>query len=166
MHYVDKLVSAFIAIDPKGINTFKQNAEKYKKQLLALDNELRLHLDSLPLDQRVLVTCEGAFSYLARDYGMEEAYLWPVNSESQVTPRRMTNLIAIIKERNIPTIFCESTVSSEAQEQVAKESGASFGGSFFVDSLSNSDGPAPTLLDLQRYNLRLIKKGLAPKFVN
>ena len=112
------------------------------------------------------MTCEGAFSYLAKDYGMEEAYLWPVNAESQVTPRRMTNLISKIRERNVPTIFCESTVSSEAQEEVARESGASFGGSFFVDSLSESNGPAPTLLELQRYNLRLIKKGLAPSLVN
>jgi len=105
---------------------------------------------------------EGAFTYLARDYGVEEASLWPVNAESQVTPLRMARLIATIKERSIPTIFCESTVSAEAQKEVALASGARFGGTFYVDSLSKADGPAPTLLDLQRHNVRLIQQGLMP----
>ena len=91
---------------------------------------------------------------------MEEAYLWPVNSESQVTPRRMLRLIKKVKEANVPTIFCESTVSSKAQREVARSTGASFGGIFYVDSLSMPDGPAPTLLELQRHNVELIQKGL------
>ena len=92
---------------------------------------------------------------------MKEAYLWPVNSESQVTPRRMVNLIKIIKENEIPTIFCESTVSSEAQMEVAKSSGAVFGGTFYVDSLSDLKGPAPTYIDLLRHNVGLITEGLS-----
>ena len=91
---------------------------------------------------------------------MQEAYLWPVNAESQVTPRRMLNLISLIKDRGVPTIFCESTVSSKAQREVAKASGAQFGGTFYVDSLSTAEGPASTLLDLQRHNVRLIRDGL------
>ena len=161
MHYVDKIAEAFIRIDPDGFETYNKNALQYKQKLLDLDKELKSYISTIPSDQRVLVTCEGAFSYLAQDYGLEEAYLWPVNSESQITPRRMSKLISLIKEKAVPTIFCESTVSSQAQEQVAKESGASFGGNFFVDSLSDENGPAPTLLELQRYNVRLIKKGLA-----
>ena len=92
---------------------------------------------------------------------MEEGYLWPVNSESQVTPRRMVNLIKIIKENKVPTIFCESTVSSEAQMEVAKSSGAVFGGTFYVDSLSGLNGPAPTYIDLLRHNVELIIQGLS-----
>ena len=91
---------------------------------------------------------------------MEEAYLWPVNAESQVTPKRMRNLISKIKELEVPTIFCESTVSKKAQLEVAKSSGARFGGSFYVDSLSESGGPAATLIDLQRHNVKLIVDGL------
>ena len=106
------------------------------------------------------MSCEGAFTYLANDYGMEEAYLWPVNAESQVTPKRMLRLIEIVKEQKIPTIFCESTVSAKPQLEVARASGASFGGTFYVDSLSNPEGPAPTFLDLLRHNVRLILEGL------
>ena len=160
MLYVDKLVETFIEIDPLNESTYRSNGNDYKKKLINLDQELRVTLYKIPLKKRVLVSCEGAFTYLANDYGMEEAYLWPVNSESQVTPRRMANLIKTIKEKEVPTIFCESTVSAEAQKQVAIESGASFGGNFYVDSLSTNDGPAPTYLKLLRHNVQLIVDGL------
>ena len=162
IQYVDKIVDAFIEIDPDGEIEYRSNASTYKSKLEALDKELRDSLSSIPKERRFLVTCEGAFSYLASDYGMKEAYLWPVNAESQVTPKRMVNLIDVIKKNNVPTIFCESTVSSKAQIEVSKASGAIFGGTFYVDSLSEPNGPAPTYIDLLRHNVRLITKGLIP----
>ena len=161
MNYVDKIADAFIKIDPEGSLEYKSNASTYKAKLELLDKELRDSLSLIPKERKFLVTCEGAFTYLARDYGMEEGYLWPVNSESQVTPRRMVNLIKTIKENKVPTIFCESTVSSEAQMEVAKSSGAVFGGTFYVDSLSDLNGPAPTYIDLLRHNVELITQGLS-----
>ena len=163
IYYVDKIVDAFIEIDPEGEQEFRSNASTYKAKLQSLDKELRDSLSFIPRNKRFLVSCEGAFSYLASDYGMKEGYLWPVNAESQVTPKRMVNLIELIKENDVPTIFCESTVSSEAQKEVAKSSGAKFGGTFYVDSLSGSDGPAPTYIDLLRHNVQLITEGLIPR---
>ncbi len=163
MKYVDKIADAFIEIDPDGSLAYRSNAATYKAKLEALDSELRDSLSLIPDEKRFLVTCEGAFTYLAHDYGMTESYLWPVNAESQVTPRRMVNLIKKIKENEVPTIFCESTVSSKAQMEVAKSSGAMFGGNFYVDSLSGPNGPAQTYIDLLRHNVRLILDGLANK---
>ena len=160
MGYVDGLVAGFSQIDPEGAANYRRNGAQYKQQLQELDQELRTTLSELPTQQRLLVRCEGAFSYLAHDYGLEEAYLWPVNAESQVTPRRMAQLITKVKQRQVPAIFCESTVSDKAQREVAKASGARFGGTFYVDSLSGSDGPAASLLDLQRHNVNLIRRGL------
>ena len=108
-----------------------------------LDDELRSALDAIPAERRVLVSCEGAFTYLARDYGLDEAYLWPVNAESQVTPKRMARLINTVRDRQIPAIFCESTVSDKAQRQVAAESGARFGGTFYVDYSRQRKDPLP-----------------------
>ena len=159
--YVDRLVQAFSRLDPAGAEQFKRSGEAYKQQLKGLDRELRAALATLPPNQRLLVTCEGAFSYLARDYGLDEAYLWPVNAESQVTPRRLARLIDTVKRRRVPAVFCESTVSDEAQREVARATGARFGGTFYVDSLSGSTGPAPSLLALQRHNVNLIVRGLA-----
>ena len=161
MIYVDQLEQAFSKLDPDGAEQFKANAVAYKSSLQVLDQELRSALETIPAERRVLVSCEGAFTYLASDYGLEEAYLWPVNAESQVTPRRMARLIQTVRDRKIPAVFCESTVSDRAQKQVAAESGARFGGTFYVDSLSKSDGPAPTLLKLQRHNVALLINGLA-----
>ena len=160
IHYVDRLVNAFSDLDPAGAAQFEANAAAYKAELQQLDQELRDALATIPPQRRLLVTCEGAFSYLAQDYGFEEAYLWPVNAESQVTPKRMARLIATVRERDIPTIYCESTVSDKAQREVAAAAGARFGGSFYVDSLSEADGPAASLLDLQRHNVALIRRGL------
>ena len=160
MAYVDQLERAFGTLDPAGADQFKANANAYKQRLQRLDQELRSALQAIPEKRRVLVSCEGAFTYLANDYGLEEAYLWPVNAESQVTPKRMARLIETVRDRKIPAVFCESTVSDKAQKQVAAESGARFGGTFYVDSLSKPDGPAPTLLKLQRHNAALLINGL------
>ena len=159
-HYVDQLVKAFSSLDPEGAQTYRANGEAYKLKLRELDGELRQALQSLPKQQRLLVTCEGAFSYLARDYGLDEAYLWPVNAESQITPRRMARLIERVQRDRVPAVFCETTVSDRAQREVARAAGSRFGGNFYVDSLSDRNGPASTLLDLQRHNVKLIREGL------
>ena len=160
MFYVDHLERAFTQLDPAGAAVYAANASAYKAKLQALDDELRTAIAALPAQQRLLVSCEGAFTYLATDYGLEEAYLWPVNAESEITPKRMARLIDTVRERQVPAVFCESTVSDQAQREVAAAAGARFGGTFYVDSLSPPDGPAPTLLELQRHNVGLIRKGL------
>ena len=161
MAYVDRLEQAFRELDPAGADEFASNASSYKQKLNRLDQELRAAIATLPKKRRVLVSCEGAFTYLASDYGLDEAYLWPVNAESQVTPKRMARLINTVREGQIPAIFCESTVSDKNQRQVAAESGARFGGTFYVDSLSTEDGPATSLLKLQRHNVELLIQGLS-----
>lgn len=166
MGYVDHLERAFSQLDPAGAEYFAANASAYKAKLQALDQELSKAIAALPAQQRLLVSCEGAFTYLAVDYGLEEAYLWPVNAESEITPKRMGRLIDMVREREVPAIFCESTVSDKAQREVAAAAGSRFGGTFYVDSLSSTDGPAPTLLELQRHNVGLIRKGLDPSKSN
>ena len=160
LHYVDQIVVTFSALDPQGAEVYQSNGEAYKSRLRDLDDELRRSLATLPESQRLLVSCEGALSYLARDYGLQEAYLWPVNAESQITPRRMARLIDRVKQDQVPAVFCETTVSDQPQREVARAAGTRFGGSFFVDSLSDDNGPAPTLLDLHRHNVKLIRAGL------
>jgi manganese transport system substrate-binding protein len=158
--YVENIRKAFTRLDPAGAAHYRRNAEAYRSRLRQLDRDLRDSLATIPPQRRVLASCEGAFSYLARDYGLHEAYLWPVNAESQVTPQRMARLIALVKERGVPSVFCETTVSDSAQRQVAAESGSRYGGAFYVDSLSLPGGPAPSLLELQRHNARLLVRGL------
>lgn len=156
--YVDNIVAALTELVPEHAETFAANGEQYKAQLQGLLNGLRTALASA--EGSALVTCEGAFSYLARDAGLAENYLWPVNSETEGTPGQITDLVHFIEERKVPTIFCESTVSPQAQEQVAEATGAQLMTPLYVDSLSGADGPVPTYLQLLRHDLALIAKGL------
>lgn len=160
MVYVENLRQAFAKIAPEHGEDFAASAAAYNQQLLQLDEELRQAIARLPKERRLLVTCEGAFSYLARDYGLDEAYLWPVNGDSEVTAQRLAGVIRLVEERQLPAVFCESTVNSAAQEEVAAATGARLAGVFYVDSLSGPQGPAPTLLELQRHNIRTLMDGL------
>ncbi|WP_156252702.1 metal ABC transporter substrate-binding protein [Pseudactinotalea terrae] len=158
--YVDAMVDAFSDLDPEGADTYAANGAAYQDELRAIHDDLIAALGAVPQDQRVLVTCEGAFSYLARDAGLTEAYIWPVNAEQQATPQQITATIETVSSRDVPAVFCESTVNDGPMQQVVEATGTDFGGILYVDSLSEPDGPVPTYLDLLRYDVDLIVAGL------
>lgn len=157
--YVANIAAALTQLVPEAAASITANAEAYTAELAAMSDELSAAVAAIPAAQRMLVTCEGAFSYLARDVGLDEGYLWAVNQESQGTPQQVTGLIDTVRERKVPAVFCESTVSNASQKVVADETGATLGGTLYVDSLSNGD-PVPTYLELLRYDIRTIVEGL------
>ena len=158
--YVDNIVDAFSELDPEHADDFKANGETYKQELQAVQDELETKLAAVPDKQRALVTCEGAFSYLARDAKLTERYIWPVNAEQEATPQQIAGAIEFVKESNVPSVFCESTVSNAPMMQVVKATGAEYGGTLYVDSLSEENGPVPTYLDLIRHDTKVIIDGL------
>ena len=160
MLYVDIIVKSLSELRPSKKEFFKKNGKIYKNKIAKLDEEFSLFINNLDKDKRYLVSCEGAFSYLTNDYGLKEAYLWPVNAESQITPKRMAKTISLVKNRKISSVFCESTVNNESQMVVVNETKANFGGNLFVDSLSDANGPASSYLKMIEHNLNLIKRGL------
>ncbi|WP_432206287.1 metal ABC transporter substrate-binding protein [Cellulosimicrobium cellulans] len=159
--YAQNMADAFAELDPAHADDYAANAAAYSAELAAVHDELTDALDALPEGHRALVSCEGAFSYLARDAGLAEQYLWAVNAEQQATPRSVVGAIEFVEEHDVPAVFCESTVSDKAMRQVALESGAAFGGTLYVDSLSEPGGPVPTYLDLLRHDTETIVAGLA-----
>ena len=158
--YVDNIRDAFSIHDPDNAATYAANAEAYKAQITATIQPLRDTIAALPENRRWLVTCEGAFSYLARDFGLQELYLWPINADAQGTPQQVRRVIDTVRENDIPAVFCESTVSQAPAEQVARETDARYGGVLYVDSLTEADGPVPTYLDLLRVTSETIASGL------
>ena len=157
--YVENIKNALIKYDPQNADTYQKNAAAYAEKIKQLDKPLREKLSKIPADQRWLVTSEGAFSYLAKDYDLKEGYLWPINAEQQGTPQQVRKLINLVKKNHIPVVFSESTVSAKPAQQVAKESGAKYGGVLYVDSLSAADGPVPTYIDLLNVTVSTIVKG-------
>lgn len=156
--YVENIRRALSELDPAGADTYRANADAYAEQIREVDRQLATQLGQLPPERRALVTCEGAFSYLARDYGLKELYLWPVNAEEgQGTPRQIRAVIDAVRAQAVPAVFCESTVSDKGMRQVARESGARYAGALHVDSLSDE---VPTYLDLLRRDADTILAGL------
>lgn len=159
MIYVENIRKALVKYDPKNADIYNQNAANYVKKIQAMDRPLREKLAKIPEEKRWLVTSEGAFSYLARDYDFKEAYLWPINAEQQGTPKQVKAVIDLVRANNIPVIFSESTISDKPAIQVSRETGIKYGGVLYVDSLSQQDGPVPTYLDLLNVTVETIAKG-------
>ena len=158
--YIDNIVEAFAEHDPENAAVYVKNAGDYKDKLRATIEPLRRAIAEIPEDKRWLVTCEGAFSYLARDFGMKELYLWPMNADQVGTPQQVRGVIDGVRANDIPVVFCESTVNTAPAQQVARETGVAYGGELYVDSLSEADGPVPTYLDLLKVTSQTVARGL------
>ena len=158
--YVDNIVNALSYYDKKNSELYFQNAAKYKEKIISTIEPLKESILQIPEKQRWLVTCEGAFSYLARDLSLKELFIWPMNADEVGTPKQIKKVIDIINKNEIPIIFCESTVNQAPAKQIAKETGAKFGGILYVDSLSDKNGPVPTYLDLLKSTYNTVEKGL------
>ncbi len=158
--YVENIRQAFVELDPENAETYNANAAAYSQEIEAIDAALQAELAAVPESQRYLVSCEGAFSYLARDYGLKEIYIWPINAEQQSTPKQLKAVIDQVTANDVPAVFCESTVSDESQKEIARATGATFAGNLYVDSLSTASGPVPTFLDLLEYDADVIANGL------
>ena len=158
--YVDNIRDAMSEHDPENAATYAANAEVYKAEITAAIAPLREAVLAVPEQQRWLASCEGAFSYLIRDFQMKELYLWPINADAQGTPQQVRKVIDAVRANNIPAVFCESTVSQDPAEQVARETGVRYGGVLYVDSLTEADGPVPTFIDLLRVTSQTIVDGL------
>jgi len=161
--YVDNIQKALSEHDPDNAAVYAANAAAYKQEIQAAIEPIRQSIARIPEAHRWLATSEGAFSYLARDFGLKELYLWPINADQQGTPQQVRKVIDAMREHAIPAIFSESTISAAPAQQVARETGARYGGVLYVDSLSEADGPVPTYLDLLRVTSETIVKGLLPE---
>lgn len=161
--YIDNISNAFVQHDPENAATYTQNAAVYKDRLRATVEPLRARIAEIPESRRWLVTCEGAFSYLARDFGLKEMYLWPMNADQVGTPQQIRQVVDGVSENNVPAVFCESTVNVAPAQQVARETGTHFGGVLYVDSLSQADGPVPTYLDLLKVTSKTVADGLTAR---
>src|SRR5690606_34630095 len=107
--YVENIRAAFAERDPANAEIYAANAKAYKAQIEATAAPIRERLGAIPEQHRWLVTSEGAFSYLARDFGLKELYLWPINADAQGTPQQIKKVIDLVREYKIPDVFMDST---------------------------------------------------------
>ncbi len=158
--YVQNIARAFALYDPENADFYTENANVYITEIRQIAAPIQAEINLIDPSRRWLVTSEGAFSYLARDFGLKELFIWPINADQQGTPQQVRRVIDTIREFNIPAVFSESTVSANPAKTIANETEAVYGGVLYVDSLSNADGPVPTYLDLIKVTIETIAKGL------
>ncbi len=166
LQYIENIRKALVKYNPSKADIYNNNAKIYSAKVQAMDKQIRTQLALIPKDKRWLVTSEGAFSYLAKDYALKEAFLWPINADQQGTPQQVKSLIDKVRAQQIPVVFSESTISDKPAKQVAKETGAIYGGVLYVDSLSSKDGPVPTYLDLLKVTTDTIVQGFNKSLIN
>lgn len=159
--YVENIRKALVKHDPDNAETYNANARAYCAKIRALKAPIVEALSAIPEERRWLVSSEGAFSYLARDLGLKELYLWPINADAQGTPQQVRKVIDTVRANDIPAVFSESTISDRPAKQVVRETDARYGGVLYVDSLSAADGPVPTFLDLLNVTAQTIAEGLS-----
>ncbi|ACV07969.1 periplasmic solute binding protein [Jonesia denitrificans DSM 20603] len=159
--YIANIVRVLSDIAPEHAAEFAERGRAYSDRIDTRFEQIRELTETIPPENRTVVTCEGAFSYLTAELGFTEAWLWPVNAEREATPRRVAAVIDTVRDQGVPTVFCESTVGDKPMRLVTEDTGASFGGVLYVDSLTDAAGPAPTYLDLLSYNATVITQGLA-----
>lgn len=158
--YVDNIRDAFVKYDPNNEQAYKANAEAYKTKIKAAIDPIKAELAAIPAEKRWLVSSEGAFSYLARDFDLKELFLWPINADQQGTPQQVRKVIDAVRANKINVVFSESTISPDPAKQVARETGATYGGVLYVDSLTDADGEVPTYIDLLRVTSGRVAEGL------
>lgn len=159
--YVENITKALMTYDAENADFYRKNADEYIAKIIAISRPITATINSIEEDRRWLVTSEGAFSYLARDFGLKELFIWPINADQQGTPQQVRKVIDKVREFDIPAVFSESTVSANSAKTIANETDAKYGGVLYVDSLSGEDGPVPTYIDLINVTVQTIAKGLS-----
>ncbi len=162
MYWTMLIRDTLIELDPANAETYTANAAVYLETLDALAHDFIMPaVDSIPEDQRVLLTNHMVQGYFANRYGFEIAgtVLPSLNSVGEPSAAEVAALIDLVNAESVPAIFAETTVDSSIAEQIASETGAGFY-VLFTGSLSDADGPAATYVDYTRYNVSTIVTAL------
>jgi manganese/zinc/iron transport system substrate-binding protein len=119
------VTNALAEADPSGTREYQQRAEDYHKELIALDQWVRARIAKVLPSQRVLVTSHDAFHYLGQAYGIQVKGLQGISTNSESGLKDRAELVAFIQDRQLKTIFPESSVNAKGIKAVAAEAGVS-----------------------------------------
>ncbi len=162
VQYVTNIRAALIEIDPDGKEVYTRNADNYIQQLIALDQEIRAQVNTIPLEKRIIVTNHESFGYYADRYGLTVigAVIPSVSTGSSPPAQQMALLIDDIRSSGASAIFIETGANTRLSEQIAQETGVKIIADLYTHSISPADGPAPTYIDMLRYNTLAIISAL------
>jgi len=155
------IASALGEADPQNADFYRQNAQDYEKKLLELDAWIKEMVKSIPPERRKLIVDHLALGYFAKRYGFQQvgAIIPGITTLAEPSAQHIAELLDLVRREKVPAIFVSSSVNPKLAEQLAKDAGIKVV-FLYVGSLSQPGGPAPTYLELMRYNVSAIVEAL------
>ena len=162
VRYVQNIRDGLSRIDPAGEKTYGANADAYILKLRELDAWIGSETAKIPAERRELVTNHETFGYFADRYGFRiiGTVIPGVSSEAAPTARQLARLIDGLKKAGAPAVFLDMGANPQLGQQVAREAGIPVVTELFTHSLSDAGGPAPTYLDMMRFDVTRIVTAL------
>ena len=158
--YVRNIAAALVKGDPTNASDYRLRADAYIKELQALDAWAKAEIAALPAAKRRFLASHDSLQYLAKAYGITLLSIngWTNNSEPSAA--ELARLAKQVRQERIHALFLDSITDPRAMQQVAKETGASIGGTLYGDALSKPGGDADTYLKMLRHNVATLKAGM------
>lgn len=158
--WIGNIEKALIKADPDDAEVFRDNTDRYAKQVTALDLYTRKAINAVPKDRRMVLTSHDALGYFGRSYGVKFLSPVGVSTEAEASAGNVAKLIDQIKQEHVKVYFFENSNDPRLVRQIADATGAQPGGELFVEALSPADGPAPTYLTMFKHNVDLLVAGM------
>ncbi|WP_339165446.1 zinc ABC transporter substrate-binding protein [Siminovitchia sp. FSL H7-0308] len=153
---------ALIEVDSDNKEKYEKRGNEYIEKLKEIEQKYSEEIEKIPEEDRILVTSERAFQYMAKRYGLKEAYIWAIDTEENGSPSQIKSLVQFIKEHNVPVLFLESNVDPRPMETVSKESGIPiYEKPIYSDEIGKPGDEVDTYIKYLEYNINIIADGLS-----
>ena len=151
--------------DPTNAEVYQQNTATYLKQLDELDQWVTQQIQSIPENQRILITAHDAFGYFGDAYRIKVRGLQGISTVSEFGLQDVSSLVNFVSQNKIKAVFVESSVSPKAIEAVvvgSKQKGheVKIGGTLYSDALGEEGTPEGTYVGMVRHNVNSIVSSL------
>ena len=158
--YVANIAEGLAQIDPANATFYRAQAESYANEIRELDSWARSELAAVPAAKRRVITSHDGFEYLARAYDVEMTPARGKVNDADPSADDIARLIQQIRTTKVKAIFIENMNDPRLIERVAREAGATIGGTLYSDSLSKPGGEADTYLKMVRHNVSTLKAAM------
>ncbi|MDE3091360.1 MAG: zinc ABC transporter substrate-binding protein [Chloroflexota bacterium] len=160
--YVENIRDGLSQVDPNGAAAYAANAAAYIAKLKELDQWIADQVKPLPPARRLLVTNHEEFGYFADRYGFKiiGAIIPSFSTDASPSAQQLAQLIDHVKSSKAPAIFLEISANPQMANQVARETGAKLVTDLYTHSISDANGPAPTYIDMMKYDVKMIVDAL------
>ncbi|EKQ69806.1 ABC-type metal ion transport system, periplasmic component/surface adhesin [Leptolyngbyaceae cyanobacterium JSC-12] len=162
---VNRIRDELIELSPEDTATFTQNAAKLTTELKQLDQWIKQQIQTIPANQRQLVTTHDAFQYYANAYGLKVAgTLIGISTEEQPSAQTVRRLVEAIKATRTPAIFAETTINPTLIETVANTAGVKLASQkLYSDSIGAPGSNGDSYIKMMVANTTAITENLGGK---